>query len=60
VLTFVVTDDTEIEFEDDGDEGDDGDDDGDGSTADLITGTQVVEIDLDDDGTLEEIELLRG
>lgn len=47
-LTFVVTEDTEIEIED-------GEDDG--TTADLTLGTRVAEVEVDDDGTLEEIEL---
>lgn len=50
-LMFVVTDDTEIEFEHSGDEG---------TTADLVNRTQVAEVDLEDDGTLEKIELYRA
>lgn len=48
-LTFAVTDETEIEFDDSDTEG---------STADLVAGTVVAEVDVDSDtGGLEEIEL---
>jgi len=49
-LTFVVTDDTEIEFDSSGEKGD---------VSDLVPGAVVHEVDLEDDGTLEEIELAR-
>ena len=53
-LTFVVTEDTEIEFDSSGrGSGEEGDFD------DLTTGAVVLEVDLEDDGTLEEIELAR-
>lgn len=54
VITFVVTDDTEIEYDSSGHgSGEDGD------VEDLVPGAVVVEVDLEDDGTLEEIELAR-
>ena len=53
-IEFVVTDDTEIEYDSSGSgSGWDGD------TRDLTPGAIVVEVDLEDDGTLEEIELAR-
>ena len=53
-LTFVVTPDTEIEFDSSGrGSGEEGD------TSDLVAGQVVLEVDLEDDGTLEEIELAR-
>ena len=51
-LTFVVTEDTEIEFDSSGSGSG-----YDGGVDDLTVGTVVVEVDLEDDGTLEEIEL---
>jgi hypothetical protein len=51
-LTFVVTADTDIEFDSSGHgSGADGD------TSDLVAGAIVNEVDLADDGTLEDIEL---
>ncbi len=48
-LTFLVTEDTEIEVDDADEEG---------TTADLTAGTLVAEIEIDDEtGTLEEIEI---
>ena len=56
-LSVVVTEETEIEFDDSGS----GSTDEDGSAADLVPGAEVAEIDVDDDsGTLEEIELVRA
>ena len=53
-LTFVVTADTEIEFDSSGHgSGEEGD------TGDLVAGQVVNEVDLEDDGTLEEVELAR-
>ncbi len=61
--THVVTLDTEIEFEDHGSDGQ-GDDDSQqdeyGTTADLVPGALVEEVELNLDGSLEEIELLRS
>lgn len=61
--TYVVTLDTEIEFEDHGSDGQ-GDDDSRqdeyGTTADLVPGALVEEVELNLDGSLEEIELLRS
>jgi hypothetical protein len=54
VLTFVVTADTEIEYDSSGHGSGE-----DGSTDDLQPGAVVIEVDLDDDGNLEEIELAR-
>ncbi len=51
--TYVVTDDTEIEYDDDLVE----EEDEDAGVEALVPGTVVTEIDLADDGTLEEIEL---
>jgi hypothetical protein len=72
-LTLEITEDTEIEIEGDpaptaqpaADEDSEGDeeseeenDDREGTTADLVPGAQVAEIEIDDDnGTLEEITL---
>jgi hypothetical protein len=58
-LTFVVTDDTKIEFDSSGHGSG-----GDASEDDLVTGQEVAEVDLEDDddpvtNTLEEIELKR-
>ena len=54
----MVTDDTEIEFDSSGPGSG-----WDGTTADLVAGAVVVEVDLEDDsdivGELEEIELAR-
>lgn len=56
-LNLVVTEETEIEFDDSGP----GSSDEDASTADLVPGAEVAEIDLDDEtGALEEIELGRA
>jgi len=53
-VTFTVTEDTEIELDSSshgsGEEG---------SVDDLQPGAVVVEVDLEDDGTLEEVELAR-
>lgn len=55
VVTYVVTGDTEIEYDSSGSGSGE-----DGSTADLVTGAVVTEVDVDDDtGALEEIELAR-
>lgn len=52
--TFTVTDDTEIEYDSSGPgSGEDAD------TSDLVPGAVVNEVDLEDDGTLEEVELAR-
>jgi hypothetical protein len=49
IITFKVTDETEVEIDDSDEEG---------STADLVAGAVVAEVDIDDDtGALEEIEL---
>lgn len=78
-VTGVVTEDTEIEFEEAEEEDSESDDDADedteedsedgseseaesedreGTTADLLPGTQVAELEFDDeDGTIEEIEI---
>jgi hypothetical protein len=53
-LTFVVTDDTEIEFDSSGHGSG-----GEASTDDLVPGAVINEVDLEDNGTLEEIELAR-
>ena len=53
-VTFLVTDDTEIEYDSSGSGSGE-----EGSTDDLTAGAVVVEVDLEDDGTLEEIELAR-
>jgi hypothetical protein len=53
-ITFVVTDDTEIEYDGSGHGSG-----GDASVDDLTPGAVVNEVDLEDDGTLEEIELAR-
>jgi hypothetical protein len=56
-LSLLVTEETEIEFDDSGS----GSTEEDGSAADLVPGAEVAEIDMDDDGaTLEEIELVRA
>ncbi len=55
VVTFVVTEDTEIEYDSSGPGSGE-----DGSAADLVNGAVVTEVDVDDDtGALEEIELAR-
>jgi hypothetical protein len=54
VLHFVVTDDTEIEFDSSGHGSG-----GDATVDDLQPGATVQEVDLAKDGTLEEIELAR-
>jgi hypothetical protein len=55
LVTFVVGDDTEIEFDSSGHGSGE-----EGSTDDLVPGAVVLEVDLDEDeGTLEEIELAR-
>ena len=54
-LTFTVTADTEIQFDSSGHgSGDDAD------AGDLVTGAIVDEVDLAEDGTVEEIELARS
>ena len=63
-LTFVVTDSTEIEWDTSGHGGGDNrvqhrSDEAEGSVDDLDPGVVVAEVDLEDDGTLEEIELKR-
>jgi hypothetical protein len=55
LVTFVVTEDTEVEYDSSGrGSGEEGDLD------DLVAGAVVVEVDLEDDGTLEEVELARS
>ena len=53
-LTFTLTEDTKVEFDSSGHGSG-----GDASVDDLTEGADVAEVDLDDDGTLEEIELVR-
>ncbi len=65
VITGVVTEDTEINFEEaDGDESEDSDDqfeDREATTADLMPGTSVAELEFDDEtGTLEELEIYQS